>query len=121
MFGCVNVVAPVLSPRRRQSSGGCVTAVEPDLDGQRASELAVIAKALGDPTRLQILDVVRKSSPEAVCQCELVPLFAMSQAGLAKHLKVLVGSGVLASERRGTWTYYYARADGLKELTSWLS
>jgi ArsR family transcriptional regulator len=50
-----------------------------------------------------------------------VPLFEMSQAGLAKHLKVLVDAGVLASERRGTWTYYYARPDGLKELTSWLS
>lgn len=83
--------------------------------------MASVAKALGDPTRLQILDVVRKSAPEAVCQCEMVPLFEMSQAGLAKHLRVLVDAGVLASERRGTWTYYYARIDGLKELTSWLS
>ena len=41
---------------------------------------------LGDPTRLQIVDVVRKSAPETACQCELVPLFSMSQAGLAKHL-----------------------------------
>lgn len=97
-----------------------MTAGGPDLDGGRASGLAGVAKALGDPTRLQLLDVARKSAPEAVCQCDLVPLFEMSQAGLAKHLRVLVGAGVLASERRGTWTYYYARADGLKELTSWL-
>lgn len=98
-----------------------MTAVEPDLSGDHASALAVVAKALGDPTRLRILDVVRKSAPEAVCQCELVPLFEMSQAGLAKHLKVLVDAGVLASERRGAWTYYYARAGGLEELTSWLT
>lgn len=114
-------VAPVLSPRRRQPAGCCVAAVQPDLDVAQATALAAAAKALGDPTRLRIVDVIRKSAPEALCQCELVPLFEMSQAGLAKHLKVLVDAGVLASERRGTWTYYYARTDGLKELTSWLS
>lgn len=114
-------VAPVLSPRRRRPAGCCVAAVQPDLDAVRATGLAAVAKALGDPTRLRIVDVVRKSAPEAVCQCELVPLFEMSQAGLAKHLKVLVEAGVLASERRGAWTYYYTRTDGLKELTSWLS
>ncbi len=45
----------------------------------------------------------------------------MSQAGLAKHLRVLVEAGVLASERRGTWTYYYARPGGTEELVAWLS
>jgi len=113
--------APVLSPRRRQSTGCSVTAVAPDLSVERATALSILAKALGDPTRLQIVDVVRKSAPEAVCQCELVPLFSMSQAGLAKHLKVLVDAGILASERRGTWTYYYTRPGGTEDLTSWLS
>ncbi len=116
-----SAAAPVLSPRRRQRAGCCVTAVQPDLDVEQAAGLAAVAKALGDPTRLRVVDVIRKSAPEAVCQCELVPLFEMSQAGLAKHLKVLTDAGVLASERRGTWTYYYARPDGTKELTSWLS
>jgi ArsR family transcriptional regulator len=116
----MSVAAPVLSPRRRRPAGCCVSAVEPDLDIEQAGRLAAVAKALGDPTRLRIVDVIGKSAPEAVCQCELVPLFEMSQAGLAKHLKVLVDAGVLASERRGTWTYYYARPDGLKELASWL-
>jgi len=121
MLGPMATSAPVLSPRRRQSAGCCKTAVQPDVSPQRAAALASVAKALGDPTRLQIVDVVRKSAPEAVCQCELVPLFSMSQAGLAKHLKVLVDAGILASERRGTWTYYYPRRGGLEELTAWLS
>ncbi len=95
--------------------------MQPDLGAEQAAELAAVAKALGDPTRLRIVDVIRKSAPEAVCQCELVPLFEMSQAGLAKHLGVLVGAEVLASERRGTWTYYYASPDGLEGLTSWLT
>lgn len=117
----MSIAEPVLSPRRRQAGGCCVAPVEPDLTAEQATGLAAVAKALGDPTRLRILDVVRKAAPEAVCQCELVPLFEMSQAGLAKHLRVLVEAGVLASERRGTWTYYYARPGGTEELTAWLS
>jgi ArsR family transcriptional regulator len=45
----------------------------------------------------------------------------MSQPALAKHLRVLVDAGVLASQRRGTWTYYYTSPGGLEGLTTWLS
>jgi ArsR family transcriptional regulator len=112
---------PVLSPRRRHTAGCCVTVAQPNVDVEQATALAGVAKALGDPTRLRIVDAVRAAAPEAVCQCELVPLFDMSQPALAKHLKVLVDAGVLASQRRGTWTYYYTRPAGLEGLTTWLS
>jgi ArsR family transcriptional regulator len=117
----MNAMAPVLTPRERQAGGCCVAPVQPDLTAAAAAELAVIAKALADPTRLRIVDAVRKAAPEAVCQCELLPLFAMSQPGLAKHLKVLVNAGVLATERRGLWAYYYLVPGAMKELTAWLS
>jgi ArsR family transcriptional regulator len=113
--------APVLSPRRRQTEGCCAPVVRPDVSRPEATSLAGVAKALGDPTRLQIIDVIRKATPEAVCQCELMPLFDMSQPALSKHLKVLIEAGVLLSQRRGTWIYYYARPGGLEELTAWLS
>jgi len=113
--------APILSPRQRNAPRCCVAPAQPSLDAQQTASLAAVAKALGDPTRLRILDVIREAAPEAVCQCELLPLFEMSQPALAKHLKLLVEAKILASERRGTWTYYYARTGGLKELTSWLS
>ncbi|HME04872.1 MAG TPA: metalloregulator ArsR/SmtB family transcription factor [Solirubrobacteraceae bacterium] len=83
--------------------------------------MAALTKALADPTRLRIIDAVRKASPEAVCQCELLPLFNMSQPALAKHLKILVSAGVLGTERRGLWAYYYTRPEWPKELTAWLS
>ena len=113
--------SPILSPRRRSSAGCCVAAAQPSVDAEQAVALAAIAKALGDPTRLRIVDAVRSAAPEAVCQCELLPLFQMSQPALAKHLRVLVEAGILASQRRGTWTYYYTRPDGLEGLTRWLS
>jgi ArsR family transcriptional regulator, arsenate/arsenite/antimonite-responsive transcriptional repressor len=112
---------PVLSPRERRSGGCCEAVVEPDLDAGAAADLAVVTKALADPTRLRILDALRKASPEAVCQCELLPLFDMSQPALAKHLKVLVAAGVIGSERRGLWAYYFLLPDAFKELTAWLN
>jgi len=112
---------PVITPRERQPGGCCIAPVEPDLSADDAAGLAAVAKALADPTRMRILDVVRKSAPEAVCQCELVPLFDMSQPALSKHLKVLVNARVIGAERRGLWTYYFTKDDGLEELRAWLS
>jgi ArsR family transcriptional regulator, arsenate/arsenite/antimonite-responsive transcriptional repressor len=112
---------PVITPRERRPGGCCVAPVEPDLEGRRAVEIAAVVKALADPTRLRIVDVVRKAAPAAVCQCELLPLFEMSQPALSKHLKVLTAAGVLGAEKRGLWTYYYDRPEGREELIEWLS
>jgi ArsR family transcriptional regulator len=112
---------PVLSPRERQAGGGCAAIVEPDLTAEAAVPLAATVKALADPTRLRIVDALRKSAPEALCQCELLPLFDMSQPALSKHLKVLVGAGVVGTERRGLWAYYFLLPDATKELSAWLS
>jgi ArsR family transcriptional regulator len=111
---------PVLSPRERQAGGCCAAVVEPDLTPGAALELAAVLKALADPTRLRIVDALRKSGPEALCQCELLPLFDMSQPGLSKHLKVLVSAGVVGTERRGLWAYYFLLPPALDELRSWL-
>src|SRR3954462_5466005 len=104
---------PVLSPRER---GCCEPVALPQLDSEAAGGLAAACKALGDPTRILIVEALRAAAPEAVCQCELLPLFDMSQPALAKHLKVLVGAGVVGTERRGLWAYYYLLPDAIKEL-----
>jgi ArsR family transcriptional regulator len=114
-------VVPVINERQRRPAGRHVPHVEPDLSGVEALRLAVLTKSLADPTRLRIVDAVRKALPEAVCQCELLPLFDMSQPALAKHLRVLIAAGVLHAERRGRWVYYYVVADSLKDLRVWLS
>lgn len=113
--------APVLAPRERHIGGCCEARVVPDLTPADADSMAVTVKALADPTRLRITDTVRKSSPDAVCQCELLPLFDMSQPALARHLKILVGAGILATERRGIWAYYYLAPGGLDGLNTWLN
>jgi ArsR family transcriptional regulator len=91
--------------------------LDPALD---AGRVAAVAKALGDPLRLRILDVVRRSE-EPVCQCELIALFGIRQSLLSHHVKRLVDAGLVDVERRHKWAYYSASTDGLQELTRWLS
>ena len=82
--------------------------------------MAKIAKALGDPIRLTLVDVLRKHAGK-VCVCELVPLFHLSQPTVSHHLQVLRDAGIVASEREGLWSYYYVKPGALDELTGWLS
>jgi ArsR family transcriptional regulator len=89
---------------------------------ERAQDLRIaqIAKALGDPVRVQLVDVLRKHAGK-VCVCELVPLFDLSQPTVSHHLKVLRDAGIVGSERQGLWAYYFVIPDALKELSGWLS
>jgi ArsR family transcriptional regulator len=82
--------------------------------------MAEIAKALSEPVRVQIIDVLRRSAVE-VCQCELVPLFDVPQSTLSHHIKKLVDAGLVAVERRHKWAYYSLSPDAVKELTTWLT
>ena len=94
--------------------------VFPDVTREAAAELATIGRALADPIRVQLLDVLRKHAGK-VCVCELVPLFDVSQPTVSHHLKVLRDAGLVACERRGLWSYYYVLPGGLAALTSWLA
>jgi ArsR family transcriptional regulator len=111
-----------LSPKIKRASGErcCAPVVFPDVDRTEAERMAHVAKALGDPIRLQLVDVLRKHAGK-VCVCELVPLFDITQPTLSHHLKKLREAGIVDSERRGLWAYYYVRPDALKELSAWLT
>ena len=111
-----------LVPKRKRPPGQpcCEPVVYPEVDRERAIRMAEVAKALGDPIRLQLVDVLRRHAGK-VCVCELVPLFEISQPTLSHHLKRLREAGIVDSERQGLWAYYYVRPDALKELSSWLS
>jgi len=111
-----------LTPKQKRPAGErcCEPVVYPDVERDQTTRMAEVAKALGDPIRLQLVDVLRKHAGK-VCVCELVPLFDVSQPTLSHHLKKLREAGIVDSERRGLWAYYYVIPDSLKELSTWLS
>ena len=85
-----------------------------------ADRIAAAAKALGEPLRVRIVDVLRRSE-EPVCQCELIALYGIKQSLLSHHMKKLVDAGVVSVERRHKWAYYSVSTGALKELSTWLS
>jgi ArsR family transcriptional regulator len=111
-----------LAPKQKRQAGErcCEPVVYPNVERDEANRMAEVAKALGDPIRLQLVDVLRKHAGK-VCVCELVPLFDISQPTLSHHLKKLREAGIVDSERRGLWAYYYVIPDALKELSAWLT
>ncbi|MSW50823.1 MAG: metalloregulator ArsR/SmtB family transcription factor [Actinobacteria bacterium] len=114
-------VALQLEPKTRRAVGApcCEPVVYPDVDRAQAARLAEVAKALGDPIRLQVVDVLRRHAGK-VCVCELVPLFDVSQSTLSHHLKKLRDAGIVDAERQGLWAYYYVLPEALDELRGWL-
>ncbi len=111
-----------LAPKQKRAAGVrcCEPVVYPDVQRDQALRIAEVAKALGDPIRLQLVDVLRRHAGK-VCVCELVPLFDVSQPTLSHHLKKLREAGIVDSERHGLWAYYYVIPDALKELSTWLT
>ena len=110
-----------LAPKIKRAPGEpcCEPVVYPDVERAQALRMAVVAKAIGDPIRLQLIDVLRKHAGK-VCVYELIPLFDVSQPTLSHHLKKLRDAGIVDSERRGLWAYYYVLPEALDELAGWL-
>lgn len=69
------------------------------------AETAAVIKALSDETRLRIVRTIARAGHE-LCECNIVPLFGLSQSTISYHLKVLREAGILESEKRGLWAYY---------------
>jgi ArsR family transcriptional regulator, arsenate/arsenite/antimonite-responsive transcriptional repressor len=110
-----------LTPKTKRPAGEPCSqpVVYPEVPPERAIRMATVAKALGDPVRLQLIDVLRKHAG-TVCVCELVPLFDLSQPTISHHLKALRQAGLVGSERQGLWAYYYVVPNALTELSAWL-
>lgn len=82
-------------------------------------ELVDRFKALGDPTRLAIVNQL--AGADEVCVCHLVPEAGLSQPTISHHLRLLRDAGLVTSERRGTWAYYRLVPEAIAELAGALS
>ena len=89
---------------------GCCHPVAPALPEARAEELAAVYKALGDPTRIQILHILATTS-EPVCVCDFTAAFDLGQPTISHHLATLREAGIVTSFKRGIWAFYRLNPD----------
>jgi DNA-binding transcriptional ArsR family regulator len=75
------------------------------LDQHRAQEYSRWFKALADPTRIRILNLLA-SNRDPVCVCDIVKHFPIGQPTISHHLKILRATRFVLAERRGTFMYY---------------
>ena len=72
---------------------------------------ARVAKAMGHPSRLMILDALQRGEQ---CVCELTRLVGADQSTVSKHLAILKQAGLVADRRVGAMIYYRPRVTCLE-------
>ena len=92
-------------PVNQPDAACCTPLVVPTRSDEATATAARRFKALGDPTRLTILATLAASA-EPVCACDLGEGVDLEQPTISHHLKVLRETGLVISERRGTWGFY---------------
>ncbi|GLU91071.1 metalloregulator ArsR/SmtB family transcription factor [Gulosibacter molinativorax] len=84
----------------------CTPSMAHAIGESAATTVASTLKALADPFRLRVLSAIATDPRGESCVCDLAELADVSQPTVSHHLKVLKDTGLLASERRGTWVWY---------------
>lgn len=93
---------------------------------RRPTDAATAFKALGDPTRLKIMDLLRASGKtccglvsrdeRGLCACDIEEAIGLSQAAVSHHMAVLVRAGLVHAEKRGRWMFYRRNDASLTRL-----
>jgi ArsR family transcriptional regulator, arsenate/arsenite/antimonite-responsive transcriptional repressor len=76
-------------------------------------KLADALKALGDPTRLKMVALLKTRD---CCVCEFIPIFPISQPAISKHLSRLKASELVTETRKGQWVFYSLNHKKLEEI-----
>jgi ArsR family transcriptional regulator, arsenate/arsenite/antimonite-responsive transcriptional repressor len=81
-----------------------------------AEHLARLLQVVSEPTRLQLLSMVRASPSGEACVTDLAAPLGLTQPTVSYHLKVLVQAGLLRREKRGLWAWYSLIPEALEAL-----
>ncbi|MBO2456370.1 ArsR/SmtB family transcription factor [Actinomadura violacea] len=108
---------PILNPADTEGACCAPLVCEP-LSETEAAELAPLFKAIADPVRLRLLSLIACHEGGEACVCDLTAAFDLTAPTISHHLKVLKQAGLIDSERRGTWVYYWLNPGVLERLSA---
>ena len=90
------------------------TVARTTFDEGKVAQLAAVLAALGDGTRLKMVQLL--AGHDSLCVCELQQAFDLGQPTISHHLRILREAGLVDVVRRGTWAYYSLRRGTMKHL-----
>ena len=99
----------------------CAPISREPLDAEQAATLAEAFKALADPVRLQLLNLIATSAAGEACACDLVAPVGKSQPTVSHHLKVRREAGLIEADKRGTWIWSSVVPQRLEDLRNVLA
>jgi len=85
------------------------------LSADEADAAAQLFKALADPARVRLVNLLA-TSDEPICACDLTQSLGLAQPTVSHHLKKLTDAGLLEREQRGKWAFYSLNRDALRGL-----
>ena len=101
------------------------------IDQESRDRMARVAKALSDPIRLEMLEIMAQGrsccelpdpasrgvpgarEPHGICVCEFQETFGLAQSRVSYHLGVLKDAGLMNTETRGKWSFYTIDRDAV--------
>lgn len=98
-----------------QTPAECCVPLANEMSDDDATATATVFKALGDPSRIRIVNLLATAG-DPVCVCDLTPQLDLSQPTVSFHLKKLVEAGLVEREQRGVWAYYSVNREALGRL-----
>jgi DNA-binding transcriptional ArsR family regulator len=86
------------------------------------AELAVVLKAMGDETRLNLLiKISQEESADGACICDLTPDTNLAQSTVSHHMKILVEAGLLSRTQKGKWAHFSLTPTAERLMTAFRS
>jgi len=79
---------------------------------------AVLFKALSDPNRLMIVDML---SCGELCACVILEKFSITQPTLSHHMKTLCDCKLVRARKDGKWTYYSLNEETVSDFRAFLA
>lgn len=95
----------------------CAPLAAPTLSNDEAEATAALFRALGDPARVRIVNILATVGGE-VCGCELTDVLELAQPTVSHHLKKLHDAGLLERDQRGKWAFYSLSNDAVRKLAA---
>lgn len=95
----------------------CAPLSAPTVSDAEAEATAELFRALADPARVRIVNLLATRS-DPVCACELNEPLGLSQPTVSHHLKKLTDAGLLEREQRGKWAFFSLKRDAVAKLAA---